>query len=229
MGMQLDSIVPFGRTLAEYRLMFNLTDADLQRQILDIGAGPASFTAEMFQLGHQVTAIDPIYHFSGAEIQQRFDACVDGIIGQIETTEQDWVWKFHQSPADLRRCRELALQLFLADYPDGKTAGRYIAGEVPDAIGNKFYDLILCSHFLLLYSAQLSWEFHAQAVTKLLEHTNELRIFPLLTLMWDRSPYLDRLCEYVTNLGYQPQIVPVEYELQPGGNQMLVISKNAEI
>jgi SAM-dependent methyltransferase len=229
MGMQLDSIVPFGRTLAEYRLMFNLTDADLQRQILDIGAGPASFTAEMFQLGHQVTAIDPIYHFSGAEIQQRFDACVDGIIGQIETTEQDWVWKFHQSPADLRRCRELALQLFLADYPAGKTAGRYIAGEVPDAIGNKFYDLILCSHFLLLYSAQLSWEFHAQAVTKLLEHTNELRIFPLLTLMWDRSPYLDRLCEYVTNLGYQPQIVLVEYELQPGGNQMLVISKNAEI
>lgn len=226
MGMKLDSVVPFGRTLAEYRLMFNLTDADLQCQILDIAAGPASFTAEMYCLGYQVTAIDPIYKFSGAEIKQRFNDCVDRIIGQVENTSQDWVWKFHKSPADLRRNRELALQLFLADYDVGKIAGRYIAGEVPNEIGTTAYDLILCSHFLLLYSAQLSWEFHYQTVTKLLQHTHELRIFPLLTLMLDRSPYLDRLCEYLEKIGYQTQIVPVEYELQPGGNEMLKICKN---
>ncbi|MFM2304958.1 MAG: hypothetical protein RLZZ135_2370 [Cyanobacteriota bacterium] len=226
MGMKLDSIVPFGRTLAEYRLMFDLTDQDLQCQILDIGAGPASFTAEMHSLGDRVTAIDPIYKFSGAEIKQRFNDCVDGIIKQVEDTSQDWVWKFHQSPADLRRNRELDLQLFLADYDTGKSAGRYIAGEVPNEIGNQSYDLILCSHFLLLYSAQLSWEFHCQTVTKLLLHTNELRIFPLLTLMLDRSPYLDRLCEHVEQIGYQARIVPVEYEIQPGGNEMLTICKS---
>jgi hypothetical protein len=226
MGMKLDSVVPFGRTLAEYRLMFNLTDADLQCQILDIAAGPASFTAEMYCLGYQVTAIDPIYKFSGAEIKQRFNDCVDQIIGQVDNTSQDWVWKFHKSPADLRRNRELALQLFLADYDVGKIAGRYIAGEVPNEIGTTAYDLILCSHFLLLYSAQLSWEFHYQTVTKLLQHTHELRIFPLLTLMFDRSPYLDRLCEYLEKIGYQTQIVPVEYELQPGGNEMLKICRN---
>ena len=226
MGMKLDSVVPFGRTLAEYRLMFNLTDADLQCQILDIAAGPASFTAEMYCLGYQVTAIDPIYKFSGAEIKQRFNDCVDRIIGQVENTSQDWVWKFHKSAADLRRNRELALQLFLADYDVGKIAGRYIAGEVPNEIGTTAYDLILCSHFLLLYSAQLSWEFHYQTVTKLLQHTHELRIFPLLTLMLDRSPYLDRLCEYLEKIGYKTQIVPVEYELQPGGNEMLKICKN---
>lgn len=45
-------------------------------------------------------------------------------------------------------------------------AGRYVAGEVPNAVVNEFDDLILCSHFPLLYSAQLSWESHAQAVTK---------------------------------------------------------------
>ncbi len=205
--------------------MFDLTDRDLHRQILDIGAGPASFTAEMSALGYRVTAIDPIYHFSGAEIQQRFNDCVDLIIGQVENTPQDWVWKFHRSPADLRRNRELALALFLADYAAGKVAGRYIAGEVPNAIGSEFYDLILCSHFLLLYSAQLSWEFHAQAVTKLLDRTNELRIFPLLTLSLERSPHLDRLCELVENMGYQSQIVPVAYELQRGGNELLVITR----
>jgi SAM-dependent methyltransferase len=205
--------------------MFNLTDKDFEKRILDIGAGPASFTAEMYKLGYDVTAIDPVYHFSGVEIKQRFDDCVDNIIQQVEDSRADWVWKYHHSPADLRRNRELAIDLFLADYDEGKVAGRYIAGEVPDAIGVKSYDLILCSHFLLLYSEQLDWEFHRQAVTGLLEHGKELRIFPLLTLGLDRSPYIDPLCEYLEKSGYHTEIVPVEYELQPGGNEMLVIKK----
>jgi SAM-dependent methyltransferase len=225
MGMKLDRVVPFGRTLAEYQLMFNLTDKDFEKRILDIGAGPASFTAEMYKLGYDVTAIDPVYHFSGVEIKQRFDDCVDNIIQQVEASLADWVWKYHHSPADLRQHRELALDLFLADYDEGKVAGRYIAGEVPDAIGVQSYDLILCSHFLLLYSEQLDWEFHRQAVTGLLEHGKELRIFPLLTLGLDRSPYIDPLREYLEKLGYHTEIVPVEYELQPGGNEMLVIAK----
>jgi SAM-dependent methyltransferase len=225
MAMKLDKVVPFGRTLAEYKLMFNLTEIDFKKQILDIGAGPASFAAEMYKLGYDVTAIDPVYHFSGAEIKQRFDDCVDNIIQQVEDSRADWVWKYHQSPTDLRRSRELALELFLADYDEGKVAGRYIAGEVPDAIGLQSYDLILCSHFLLLYSEQLDWEFHRQAVTGLLEHSKELRIFPLLTLALDRSPYINPLREYLEKLGYHTEIVPVEYELQPGGNEMLVIDK----
>jgi SAM-dependent methyltransferase len=225
MAMKLDKVVPFGRTLAEYQLMFNLTDKDCQQRILDIGAGPASFTAEMYKLGYDVTAIDPVYHFSGVEIKQRFDDCVDNIIKQVKDSRADWVWKYHHSPADLRRNRELALDLFLADYDEGKVAGRYIAGEVPDAIGVQSYDLILCSHFLLLYSEQLDWEFHRQAVTGLLEHGKELRIFPLLTLGLDRSPYIDPLREYLEKLGYHTEIVTVEYELQPGGNEMLVIEK----
>jgi SAM-dependent methyltransferase len=225
MGMKLDRVVPFGRTLAEYQLMFNLTDKDFEKRILDIGAWPASFTAEMYKLGYDVTAIDPVYHFSGVEIKQRFDDCVDNIIKQVEASHADWVWKYHRSPADLRRNRELALDLFLADYDEGKVAGRYIAGEVPDAIGVKSYDLILCSHFLLLYSEQLDWEFHRQAVTGLLEHGKELRIFPLLTLELARSPYIDPLREYLEKSGYHTEIVAVEYELQSGGNEMLVIKK----
>jgi SAM-dependent methyltransferase len=225
MAMQLDRVVPFGRTLAEYQLMFNLTEKDCQRQILDIGAGPASFTAEMYKLGYNVTAIDPVYHFSGAEIQHRFDDCVDNIIQQVEDSRADWVWKYHKSPSDLRRTRELALELFLADYDGGKVAGRYIAGEVPAAIGGEYYDLILCSHFLFLYSAQLDGEFHLQAVTALLKHGRELRIFPLLTLNWDRSPYINPLRKHLAELGCYTEIVPVKYEFQPGGNEMLVIKK----
>jgi hypothetical protein len=69
MSIELDRVVPFGRTLGEYRAMFDLSDGDLQRQILDLSAGSASFTAEMSALGYRVTEIDRIDLFSNAEIQ----------------------------------------------------------------------------------------------------------------------------------------------------------------
>jgi hypothetical protein len=49
--MKLDEIVPWGRSLAEYQLMFSLTEADLSRDILGCGDGPASFNAEMTDRG----------------------------------------------------------------------------------------------------------------------------------------------------------------------------------
>jgi len=49
--MKLTEVVPWGRTFAEYQLMFGLSQADLEAQILGCGDGPASFNAEMTALG----------------------------------------------------------------------------------------------------------------------------------------------------------------------------------
>ncbi len=223
MAVKLDSVVPFGRSLTEYQKMFHLSTEDMEREILDIAGGPASFNAEMAQLGHAVTSIDPIYAFSGSEIQKRFDACVDNIIEQVSKTPNDWVWNYHKSPKDLRSNREKALALFLDDYEKGKAEYRYIAGSLPDLPMERRYDLVLCSHFLFLYSEQLSYDFHQQAILKLLEYTHELRIFPLLTLGLERSPYLDNLRKALAQQGYFSEITKVEYELQRGGNEMLRI------
>lgn len=223
MVMKLDKVVPFGRSLAEYQRMFQLSSDELVCEILDIAGGPASFNAEMAQLGHSVTSIDPIYAFSGQEIQKRFDACVDDIIEQVKKTPNDWVWSYHKSPEDLRTNREKALALFLADYEKGKAEHRYVAGSLPDVPIAKHYDLVLCSHFLFLYSEQLSYDFHQQAIFKLLECSQELRIFPLLTLGLERSPYLDDLRRELEQQGYGSEITKVDYEIQPGGNEMLKI------
>jgi hypothetical protein len=92
MAMELDWVVPFGRTLGEYRSMFALADGNLQHQILDLGAEPASFTAEMSALSYRATTLDPIdRHFSGAEIQQRFNDCVGWIahISSLSSTSDN--------------------------------------------------------------------------------------------------------------------------------------------
>jgi len=226
MSMKLEKVVPFGRSLDEYIKMFNLSDLDLGKRILGVGDGPASFNAEATKLGYQVTSIDPIYQFSGAEIFDRFNAVVDNIIEQVRTTPNDWVWSYHKSPDDLRQHRIEAIQAFLKDYDIGKAEKRYLTGESPNLkFLDQSFDLVLCSHFLFLYSEQLDQQFHLDAVLDMLRVGREVRIFPLLTLMLDRSPHLDRVIEELSNLGYKVSIKKVDYEFQKGGNEMLVIKQ----
>ncbi len=124
MAIQLDRVVPFGRSLDEYWAMFNLSEEDGCKKILGVGDGPASFNAEMTNLGHQVLSVDPQYEFAGREIQRRFDEVVDDIIGQVKSSPEDWVWTFHQSPEELRCARVRAFQSFLADFDRGTYQGR---------------------------------------------------------------------------------------------------------
>lgn len=224
MAMQLDQVVPFGRSLDEYRAMFLLSPDDLEKKIIGVADGPASFNAEMYAQGRQVVSVDPLYAFGAAEIEQRFYAVVDGIMRQITETPDDWVWTFHQSPEQLRVHRIQVLTRFLADYEQGKSDGRYVIGELPrlDFPDNQF-KLGLCSHFLFLYSDHFSYEFHRTAVFEMLRVASEVRVFPLLTLARKPSPYLTPLLEDLTRAGYRHDIRTVPYELQRGGNQMLCI------
>lgn len=81
--MKLNEIVPWGRTLDEYRRMFTLADADLTKRILGVGDGPASFNAEMTAAGHFVTSIDPIYAFSAEQLKTRIDDTYKTVIEQM--------------------------------------------------------------------------------------------------------------------------------------------------
>lgn len=72
--MKLNEVVPWGRNLEEYRLMFALSEADLNAKILGCGDAPASFNAQMTKLGYSVTSIEPIYQFSAQEIRERVEA-----------------------------------------------------------------------------------------------------------------------------------------------------------
>lgn len=229
MAMKLETVVPFGRSLDEYINMFNLTDVDLSKRLLGVGDGPASFNAEATKLGYQVTSIDPIYQFSASEVLSRFNAVVDDIIEQIKASPNDWIWTYHQSPEHLRKNRIKAIYTFLNDYTAGKAEGRYCIESLPRlTFPDRAYDLALCSHFLFLYSQQLDYQFHLDSIQEMLRVSQEVRIFPLLNLMRQRSPHLDPVIQTLTNQGYSLAIKTVPYELQKGGNEMLVITTKRE-
>ncbi|MBS1811246.1 MAG: SAM-dependent methyltransferase [Acidobacteria bacterium] len=229
MPVLLKQIIPLGRTLREYELMFALTEADRTKKILGCGDGPASFNAEWTARGGSVISIDPIYEFSGAQIKERFDAVINDIIADVEATQDRWVWEFQQTPQGLRQNRVAAMDRFLADYEAGKRAGRYQVAELPTLpFQDGAFDLALCSHLLLLYSHLLSLDFHVQAVQELCRVAQEVRVFPLLDLVGNKSEHLDPLRIALEQEGIETVIEQVPYEFQQGGNQMLRAVRNYE-
>lgn len=221
MAIQLDRIVPLGRSFKEYQLMFNLTNTDLAGKVLDCGGGPASFTAEAIALGYAVDAVDPIYAYSGEQIEQRFWATVEDVIAQIDATPADWVWRVHADSQALRQQRIEVMGRFLADY---RVGDRYIPAALPRLpFADNRYSLALCSHLLFLYSDLLSLDFHLASLQELCRVAEEVRVFPLVTLAAQPSPYVAAVCQALGDRGLVTQIQSVGYELQKGGNQMLKI------
>ena len=226
--MKLEKVVPFGRSLDEYKHMFALSDGDLDSKIIGVGDGPASFNAEMFAMGKSVVSVDPLYIFSAADIEKQFHSVVENIISQVKATPDDWVWSHHRSPEHLKENRTNVLRRFVADYENGRGESRYTVGELPSlGFEDQQFHLALCSHFLFLYSDHLTYEFHRAAVIDMLRVASEVRIFPLLTLMRTVSPYVQPLIEELTSQGFVANVEKVDYELQRGGNEMLRIQKAA--
>ncbi|MDX2270734.1 MAG: class I SAM-dependent methyltransferase [Cyanobacteriota bacterium] len=224
MAVVLQNVVPFGRSAAEYQRMFNLTAQDQQKTILSVADGPASFNADMTQQGWSVISMDPLYALDSADIWQRFMECLDPIIEQVNNTPDDWVWSYHQSPAHLKQNRIQVMQRFLADYAGGKQTGRYQVGSLPHlAYPDQAFDLVLCSHFLFLYSAHFDVNFHLKSIQEMVRVGREVRIFPLLTLDLQLSPHLKPIQQELAISGIPSSLVSVSYELQKGANQMLVL------
>ena len=230
MPYQLDQVVLWGRSLGEYQRMFALDfdngGADLNRRILGVGDGPASFNAELTAHGGDVVSVDPAYAFSRDDIATRIDETFDEVMTQLRQNQQDFDWRFFDSPDDVARERRRAMEAFLVDYNAGQEARRYVAGGLPSLdFADGAFDLALCSHFLFLYSEQLSQEFHIAAVRELCRVAGEMRIFPLLALGGAPSPHVEPVREALAEEEYKVEIVAVDYEFQRGGNQMMKIQQ----
>ena len=226
MTFKYSEAVPWGRSFEEYCRMFVLSEQDLKLRIVGCGDGPASFNTEMFQFGHRVVSCDPLYHLNSTQIQERIDVTYENVMRQTVENQHNFVWTRIKSPKELGKVRLAAMRKFLADFDSGKSAGRYVTGELPDLpFEANAFDLAICSHFLFLYSDILSFEFHLRAIEEMCRVAAEARIFPLLNYNAKLSPFLEPLLKMLTEAGYNTSIEVVPYEFQRGGNQMLRVRK----
>jgi SAM-dependent methyltransferase len=223
----LDKVVLWGRSFDEYRRMFTLTDDDLGIRIVGCGDGPAAFNAEATRRGGHVVSCDPIYRWSTAQIEQRIADTCDEVLEQARRNADQFVWgEAVASVEELALVRMRAMREFLEDFDDGKAAGRYVDASLPTLpMSDGAFDLALCSHFLFLYSTQLGEVFHRAAVREMCRVAAEVRIFPLLALDGQQSPFVSAVSSELRDAGYAVALERVPYEFQRGGNQMMRICR----
>ena len=176
-AITINDAYPWGRSFDEYRRMFSLMDEDLNRRIIGCADGPAAFNAQMHRRGRQVVSCDPLYAFSAEEIRARIDETSSKLVALAREAADRFVWNQIESPEGMGRARMAAMDEFLADYDAGLREGRYLDQSLPHlGFADDSFDLALCSHFLLLYSDELSAEFHREAVVEMCRIAREARV-----------------------------------------------------
>lgn len=226
MTVVLENVVPLGRSLSEYKQMFGLSENDMDRSIIGVADGIASFNAEMKEHGKTVLSVDPLYEFDGEELRNRFYDVIDNVVEQLRSTQDEYNWTFFKNPDEYREHRIKPAERFVEDYESGKKEGRYKTGELPDLeFEDNSFDIALCSFFLFFYSEQLDYDFHLASVKELMRIAKEVRIHPLIDLAVNRSVHLDPVINEIEKEGYLAEIKQVDYNMQPEGNIMLRIRK----
>jgi hypothetical protein len=225
MAFKLDSVVPWGRNFNEYKMMFQLDDNDMAKKIAGFGDGPASFNYEAAQHGYSIISFDQIYQFSKNDLENRIDEVRITVMQQMKENEDNYVWTNIKSLDELENIRMSAMQLFLADYEQGKTEKRYIYHELPNRLPyeDNTFDIGLSSHFLLMYTA-LGYDFHIRAMTEMLRVCKEIRIFPIVDLDANKTDLISKVIEYFKK-GYDVEIKETEYKFQKDANRLLIIRK----
>jgi SAM-dependent methyltransferase len=174
-----------------------------------------------------VISCDPLYALSKTQIELRIAESFPEVMRQAAENRDLLLWEQIKSLEHLRRIRAEAMNRFLADYGRADGPVRYVAAQLPELpFRSGTFDLALCSHLLFLYSDQLTRRFHDQAAIELCRVASEVRIFPLLTLDSEPSPYVNTVREALIERGYAVSIEAVPYEFQKGANRMMRVSRS---
>lgn len=221
------------RSLAEYRAVFGLADADLAGRVLDCPGGAASFTAEAREHGADVVAVDPTYPPAGPEVErgralrQLGDhAAREARRGHywIRTHPDGFDWSFFGAPEDHLAQRLRAAAAFTAHAV--AEPEHYVQAALPQLpFADGSFDLVLSSHLLFSYADRLDDAFHLAALRELVRVArSEVRVYPLVVVGGDvEHAGLAQLLEQLAADGVVAELRPTDYRFQGGADRVLVL------
>ncbi len=153
-------------SLADYRQIFDLTEHDLQKQLLDFPAGVSSVNAELSALGYRIISADPAYSLNPVQMQQFVQE--NFLKNRNGAENPDIIEKWKRST-----------ELFLNDYETGKHEGRYIPMQLPpQAQIHQPCELLLCPDLLFNPLITSSYE-PSKFMNDLAKLAAEVRVYPL--------------------------------------------------
>ncbi len=141
----------------------------------------------------------------------------------MRKTKDNYIWETLSGVEELGAVKRKAMENFLADFPQGKLDGRYVNAMLPKLpIANKQFDLALCSHYLFLYSEQVSLSDHVLSMLELCRVADEVRVYPLVSLDGNESKHLQPVMSVLSEKGIEVSLEKVVYQFQKGATEMLV-------
>ena len=229
-ALELPAVSFFGRTLAEYAQFFALDLAALKRRdVLDVAAGPSSFTAAACLRGIDAVAVDPLYASAPAELAARVEADYAHMFARMR--ERRRLFRFRNFPSiDAAETeRRLAAQRFLTDFDAQRFYGRYVGAALPHLpFFDGTFDLVLCAHLLFAYASRFDFDWHLAACRELVRvSAGEVRLHPIVGLDGRTYPGLPRLRRELKAGGIASELVRVDYEFFVGTDTMLILKRAA--
>lgn len=219
-----------GRSLGEYTQSLGLDPVALRgRDVLDVAAGPSSFTAEACARKIDAVAVDPLYDRPLAELAARAQADHERSFAGLRARRRLIRSRTFASLGAAEVEREGAARRFLADYETHFIHNRYVAGSLPQLpFFDGTFDLVLCAHLLFTSAAQFDFDWHLSALRELMRvSAGEVRIHPLGGPDGKPYPGLARLRRELREHGIAAEVRAVDYEFLAGSNSMLVLRRKA--
>lgn len=219
----MKKFVLWGHHLQDYKEMFDLTDTDLDRHIVEYGAGVTSFNVEMKQRGHQVTSCDPLYSMSQPDLETYVKDVFDTTVSKMKSNETEYNWKSCNTLTRLLEKRQEGIKVFFEDYEQGKSDKRYIAvkNNAPLNFDNFEFGLALITHHLFVNYDDKGLEEHVSIIQEMIRIAGEVRIFPLLDKFGRISPLLGPVMLALQQSFFGVEVRQVASQLQKADNAML--------
>jgi SAM-dependent methyltransferase len=226
--IELSTVSFFGRSLEEYTQFFSLDLAALRgRAVLDVAAGPASFTAEACRRGVDAVAVDPLYGCTSHALATHVQLDYAKMIAQMRAKPGLFRLRSFGSLAAAETDRRAAAQRFLNDYDAHFVHGRYLGASLPRLpFLNEAFDLVLCAHLLFIYARRFDFAWHLAACCELARvSAGEVRIHPVCGADGRPYPELARLRRELLAQGVTSEVVKIDYEFFVGSGSMLVLNR----
>lgn len=210
------TIMLWGYGVEDYQRMFDLTDDELNKPILEFGSGPSAFNAEQTAAKHPVTSCCPLFNLDIDTLKVK---------ANLIFHEKCETLKKHADALNvdtLIKTREAGMQTFMKDYVAGKAQGRYQAvndKQLPFA--DFSFNLALSAHYFFEDLEEQDTQFHIDMFKELARVATEVRIYPLVDDKGNMSSLLGPVLLGLQQAGYGVEIRQVRDELSSEGNAML--------
>ncbi len=207
---------------SDYQQMYDLTQADFAKAILDFSAGISSFNSAATARGMNVVSVDPAYHLSGADMHSHAVALLHRTISQLEANPTRLQNQSVSMCQKIESLWEKTEKVFLQDYAAGKSQQRYQSIQLPSFPYKTLqFQLALCTDYVFHHA--LSREKVHTILKELARVAEEVRIFPLLDNNGKMPAELGPLMLYFQQKNYGIEVREVPYHTLKGGNAMLRI------